>query len=416
MFDRLFSYPAVLRRHCAGPLASERAAYLESLAARGAARGTLLRQARYCLCVARELQTWPRDHRFSVADLETLAASWAGGRVASGRAAAPRFPEEQFRSVAAHFVGALGLMIPAPVAPPGTYDDRVDDFVMVQRRERWASEATCQNRRWHIRRFLAYLELQDCALESVTPEHVDAYVQYAAQTWSRVSLRTTAIALRAWFRHCEARRWVRPGLAQAILVPRVYHHEGLPFGPTWDQVRRLVADADGDKPIQLRDRSLLLLLAVYGLRAGEVRRLRLEDIDWKKDQIRVVRSKSSRQDTLPLEPDVGNAIARYLRHGRPQSDRRSLFLTAKAPFGPLSGGAVYGLVERRLARIAPFKKGRGPHALRHACARHLVNAGLSFKQIGDHLGHRSSDATRIYAKVDLTSLRLVALEDLGGLA
>lgn len=416
MFDQLFSYPAVLRRHCAGPLASERSAYLESLAARGAARGTLLRQARYCLCIARELERWPRDHRFSVADLEALAASWAAERVANGRAAAPRFPEEHFQSVAAHFLKALDLVIPEPIPPPGRYDDRVDDFVTVQRRERWLSEATCQNRRWHIRRFLAYLDQQGCNLESLTPDHVDAYLEHAAQKWSRVSLRTTAMALRAWFRHCEARRWVRPGLAHAIPVPRVYHHEGLPLGPSWDQVRHLIGDAEGDKPIQLRDRSLLLLLAVYGLRAGEVRRLRLDDIDWQKDRIRVVRSKSSRQDTLPLAPDVGNAIARYLRHGRPQSDSRSLFLTARAPFGPLSGGALYGLVERRLSRIAAFKKGRGPHALRHACARHLVEARLSLKEIGDHLGHRSPDATRIYAKVDLTSLRLVALEDLGGLA
>lgn len=415
MFDRLFSYRAALRRHRAGPLASERMMYLEDLAARGAAPGTLLRHARYCLCIARELQTWPQDHRFSGADLEALAGSWATGRVASGRAAGPRFPKEQFRSVAAHFLQAFDRMIPAAGSPPVCGDDRIDDFITVHCRARWLAEATCQNYRWHIRRFLAYLERQGSALESLTPDHVDAYFQDAAQTWSRVSLRSTAIALRAWIRHCQVRGWVRPGLAQAILAPRVYQHEGLPLGPTWDQVGRLIAEAGGDTPIQLRDRSLLLLLSVYGLRSGEVRRLRLDDIDWQNDQIRVVRSKSSRQDTLPLAPEVGNAIARYLRHGRPQSDSRILFLTARAPFGPLSGSALHGLVGRRLSRIAVFKKRRGPHALRHACARHLVDAGLSFKEIGDHLGHRSPDATRIYAKVDLAALRLVAMEDLGGL-
>jgi integrase/recombinase XerD len=90
-------------------------------------------------------------------------------------------------------------------------------------------------------------------------------------------------------------------------------------------------------------------------------------------------------------------------------------VTLNAPFRSLSTGGLYNLVSRRLLPVAGPGKSRGPHALRHACARRLVNAGLSLKEIGDHLGHRSPDSTRIYAKVDLTSLRLVAMEDLGGL-
>jgi integrase/recombinase XerD len=87
----------------------------------------------------------------------------------------------------------------------------------------------------------------------------------------------------------------------------------------------------------------------------------------------------------------------------------------RAPFRPLSAGALYHAVSHRLLPVAGPGKGRGPHALRHACARRLGDAGLSLKEIGDHLGHQSPDSTRIYAKVDLTSLRLVAMEDLGGL-
>jgi site-specific recombinase XerD len=113
---------------------------------------------------------------------------------------------------------------------------------------------------------------------------------------------------------------------------------------------------------------------------------------------------------------VGNALARYLRHGRPKSDSRVVFLRSRAPHRPLSAGGLYHVVEQRLSKVSPTKKGRGPHALRHACARHLIEAGRSFKEIGDHLGHRSPDSTRVYAKVDLASLRRVAFEDLGGLA
>lgn len=177
----------------------------------------------------------------------------------------------------------------------------------------------------------------------------------------------------------------------------------------------MIADAEGDHPSALRDRAILLLLAVYGLRSGELRRLRLEDIDWPGERVRIVRSKSSRPEVLPLTPAVGNAIGRYLRHGRPQGECRTLFLTVLAPFRPLSAGGLYDIVRRHFSRVGTVTKGRGPHGLRHACARNLVEAGLSLKEVGDHLGHRSPEATRIYAKVNLTALRLVALEDLGGL-
>jgi integrase len=209
---------------------------------------------------------------------------------------------------------------------------------------------------------------------------------------------------------------VRTGLANAILLPRVYRHEGLPLGPTWDAVGQMLAETSGDAPASIRDHAIILLLAVYGLRSGEVRRLCLDDIDWPHDRIRFVRSKSRRQETAPLEPRVGDAIARYLRNGRPKTDSRIVFLTLRAPHRPLSAGGLYHVVERHVCKNGLPKKGRGPHGLRHACARHLMESGRSFKEVGDHLGHRSPDATRFYAKVDLVSLRRVAFDDLGGLA
>jgi site-specific recombinase XerD len=113
---------------------------------------------------------------------------------------------------------------------------------------------------------------------------------------------------------------------------------------------------------------------------------------------------------------VGNAIVRYLCHGRPQTHSRAVFVTLRAPYRPISTGGLYNVVKRHLSKVTSHRRGRGPHALRHACARHLIESGRTSKEVGDHLGHRSPDATRIYAKVDLVSLRRVALEDLGGLS
>jgi site-specific recombinase XerD len=359
------------------------------------------------------VQPTPRDRVFTTAEIELLARTWAAGRVQHRRAAAPRWPLEHFRAIATEFFHWLGRWTPPPTAPR-PYAREVDDFVAAER-DRLRSPSTCRIRRWQTERFLSYLTQTNGTLATVTPEHLDAYFQCVAPRWSRVSLRSAALALRIWFRHCETKGWVRPGLAAAILVPRIYREEGLPIGPTWDTVAHLITDADGETPLQRRNTAMLRLAAIYGLRSGEIRRLRVEDIDWAAHRISVLRSKSGHRDLLPLEASVEDAIHRYVRDGRPPSDQAALFLTVRAPFRPLSAGALYDVVASRMPTADGPRTGRGPHGLRHACARHLIEAGLSFKEVGDHLGHRSPDSTRIYAKVHLAALRLVALEDLGGL-
>jgi len=199
------------------------------------------------------------------------------------------------------------------------------------------------------------------------------------------------------------------------VAPRVFAHESLPVGPSWDDVKRLLAAAEGDRPVDIRDRALLMLLAVYGLRAGEVAALRLQDFDWDREVLNVPHSKSQRPRTYPLCRPVGDAIIRYLREVRPESERREAFLILVAPFRPLVAKTLGRVVERRLHALGLTLPHYGPHVLRHACATHLLSQGLSLKEIGDHLGHRSPETTRIYAKVDLAALRTVADFNLEGL-
>lgn len=415
MFETLFSYPGVLRRHREGPLAAERAEYLSQLATRGMARGTILRRSSYCLCVAIELQRWPPDRCFDEGEVEELAAAWAAERAASGRASSSRWPKAQFQFTATEFLCNLGRLSPVRI-PEREYEAELDDFIDSQQETRWRSEATCRSARWQIRKFLDHLEHRGIALRDVAPTDLDVFFEHMARRWSRISIRTSAKMLRAWFRYCEAQGWAQPGLAAAVLLPRIYRHEGLPLGPTWDAIGRMVAASNGDDPASIRDHAIILLLSVYGLRSGELRRLRLDDIDWLHDRIHLVRSKNGREETFPLEPRVGNAIARYLYEGRPETPSKVVFLTLRAPYRALSTGGLYDIVRRHLCDVDAPKKGLGPHGLRHACARHLVESGRSFKEVGDHLGHRSPDATRIYAKIDLGSLRKVAFDELGGLA
>lgn len=418
MFESWFVYPAVVKRHREGPLAAERVAYLEGLVRRGMARATVLRRATYCLAIAEALGRAPHavtPASWSAAELDALATAWAQRQVTAGRAAVPRWPHEHFRLVAVEFLGTMGWLRAPPPAPPNPHEARLADFLAAQA-ERWPSSATRAKGRWQVAAFLAYLDQRGQTLERVQPDDIDAYFHHVGAGWSRASMHTAGKVLRAWFRHAAQRGWARAGLAEALVLPRLYHDEGLPMGPSWGAVGTAIDRLAGDDPATLRDRALLLLLATYGLRSGEVRRLQLDDLDWSQARLRVVRSKSQRPEVLPLTREVGAAVARYLRHGRPTTALRTVFLTLRAPARPLSLGALHHVVAHRLAPVARVPRGRGPHGLRHACARRLVDAGHSFKEIGDHLGHRSPDTTAIYAKVDLGALRRVAFDDLGGLA
>jgi len=188
----------------------------------------------------------------------------------------------------------------------------------------------------------------------------------------------------------------------------------LPTGLDWDNVQKLLTSTDSDRPRDIRDRAILILLSVYGFRSGEIAQLRLEDLDWEREIINVYRSKQRITQSYPLTYTIGTAILRYLKQVRPMVKQRNVFLTLRAPFRPLSAGGMYHVVSNRISQLGINSLHKGPHSLRHACAAHLVSEGFSLKEIGDHLGHRSAFATRIYAKVDLAGLREVANFDIGG--
>ena len=167
--------------------------------------------------------------------------------------------------------------------------------------------------------------------------------------------------------------------------------------------------------MDIRDRAILMLLAVYGLRSEEVLGLQLEDLDWDGELINIGRPKPRRIQQYPLASTVGDAILRYLREVRLHHPSRHVFLTLRAPYSPLSRSSIWKAVNDRLRPLNVSIRHQGPHSLRHACATHLLSQGLSMKEIGDHLGHRSAESTCAYAKVDLAGLREVAEFDLGGL-
>lgn len=414
MFETLYQYSRVLVRHLEGPAAEERDRFVAHCAATGAARESVLHLASELLLVARHLDTGG-TRTITPEEIGSAADRWVRHQRRQHRISTARYSRQRFVQVATDWLRFLGRLEAASVTR-GAGADLVDEFAAYMRLERGLSPHSVHNRCWHVQAFLTWLDEQDCPAGSATLEQVDTFLSMrGAQGWRRVSIASAASALRSFFAHMATRGRCSDRFATGIEGPRLFKHEALPVGPRWEDIQRLVASTDTDRPQDIRDRAILLLLAAYGLRCGEVVALTLDDIGWEREILHVTRPKQRCKQDYPLTTDVGNAILRYVQQVRPCCASRSLFLTIKAPIRPLAPSSLHHLVASRMQALDIRSARHGPHALRHACATHLVAEGLSLKQIGDHLGHRSTYATRTYAKVDLVGLRQVADFSLGGL-
>jgi len=211
--------------------------------------------------------------------------------------------------------------------------------------------------------------------------------------------------LRSLLRFLHVAGWVPAGLAQAVPSVAGWRLSSLRRGLEIDQVTRLLSGCYRSTPLGWRDLVILTLLSRLGLRAGEVARLSLDDIDWRAGEL-TIRGKGSTIERLPLTHDVGAALVSYLRDGRPASASREVFLSARAPLGALSSAAVTAVVGYACDRAGLERV--GAHRLRHTVATELLRTGASLAQIVPILRHASVSTTAIYAKVDRQVLRALA--------
>jgi integrase/recombinase XerD len=222
----------------------------------------------------------------------------------------------------------------------------------------------------------------------------------------RAKLMTTA--LRSFFQYARFRGKVTLDLAAAVPIVANWSMTSIPRAIAPGQIRQLLASIDRHTAIGRRDYAILLLLARLGLRSGEVASLELEDVDWSAGHLSVLGKRGQRSE-MPLPADVGKAIAAYLRHGRPRSISRRIFLRVKAPICGFRGACGVGsIVRHRLQRARINAPTRGAHQFRHGLATEMLREGASLAEIGAVLGHRHPDTTRIYTKVDLTALHTLA--------
>jgi site-specific recombinase XerD len=221
--------------------------------------------------------------------------------------------------------------------------------------------------------------------------------------------RCVVTALRAYLRFLASEGHCAPGLDRAIPTIPQWRLSALPRYLPADEITRVIAACDITTPVGVRDRAILMLLARLGLRAGDIVKLTLGDIDWRSATIKVC-GKGRRQVRLPLPQDAGDAVLAYLKQSRPRVDIERIFLCLQAPYRSLSGsGTVSSIVSAALDRAGICQPpSRGANLLRHSAATALLRAGASLDAVSSLLRHRSLDMTAYYAKVDVAMLTSVA--------
>jgi len=279
----------------------------------------------------------------------------------------------------------------------------MDSFQRYLLDERALAPGTVRNYVQHAGRFLG--GLSPSGLAGARAQDVTAAVLRESAAVSVSATQNFVAGLRSFLRFCFITGLVELDLSHAALPATGRRRSPLPRGISQADATALLVCCDRRSALGRRDHAMITTLLRLGLRASELAGLCVDDIDWRAGEL-VVRGKRARQDRLPLPADVGQAIASYLMRARPQSDRREVFLRARAPFAPIAAGTVSSTVRRacRRAGIAEI----GAHRLRHTVACDMVSAGVPLVQIAQVLRHHSLQSTAIYARVDIDQLREVA--------
>jgi site-specific recombinase XerD len=280
------------------------------------------------------------------------------------------------------------------------------EFCHWMRRQRGTSDRTLYNYSFSIRALLNRLGEDP---DNFNARSLRQFVLKESQHSGWWAAKNCTTALRMFLRFLIAEGKCAAGLDAAIPVMAHWHLSSLPRYMQPDEVERIIISCDLDSPVGRRDRAILLLLARLGLRAGDIVKLRLGDIDWERAEI-YVSGKGRSQARLPLTQEVGYAMVAYLRDGRPQTDTDVLFIRSRAPFRAFAcHSSVSVIVAKAMRRAGVTCRSRGAaHVLRHSAATSMLRQGASLQDIAAILRHRSIETTEIYAKVDVTMLRQIS--------
>ena len=305
-------------------------------------------------------------------------------------------------------------LMPDKVTLSPTFAASLEEYVAFAKDPLRLSFRALRGRQRNITQFLHFLESRGVtAFTSIQPRHLSEFIRSQSHLSSR-TINCTASNLRAYLRYLCMLGSAPSGLAEQVPKVRLRQDAHIPSVWRKEDVEALLAIVDRGSPLGKRDYAILLLAARLGLRVGDIRDLRLDNINWEKSQIEITQAKTGVPLRLPLTDEVGSAIIDYLQHGRPQTDHRVVFLRHNAPFEPFGANDnlhyIITAYRQRAGIKLPERCKRGLNALRHSIASRLLEVGTPLQDISHIMGHLSLDTTRIYTKIDIENLRRVAID------
>lgn len=385
-----------------GPLAPFADGYRDELARLGFTANSVVTH----VVLMGQLSRWMTQAAVAVEDLtparvdDFLESRRVGGqrRVPTGRALDPLLS----------YLRAMGVLGPPPTRPATPLEELLGRYERHLVDGRGLAPSTMVGYVAVARRFLSERVSgagDETGVAGLSGEVVTGFLLRECERLAVGSAKNRVTDLRSLLRFLRLEGLVATDLAAAVPPVAGWRDTGLPSTSAGLEVSALVASCDLSQPVGLRDHAILLLLARLGLRSCEVARLELSDLDWRAGELRV-QGKGGGEARLPLPTDVGEAVAAYLRDGRPRAESRAVFLTLLAPLRAIHPCAVGDAVARACERTG---QGRvGPHRLRHALAVGMLRRGAALPEISQVLRHRDLATTAVYAKVDLVTLRSVA--------
>ena len=414
MLERYFVKPSTVDRIRASWLAPEIERYVEWMDLQGyAIRNVYRRVPMLCRFAEFAKQHGCTDLKSAVTQIESFASDWLAAHETNRRTpeALSKIADEARNPVRQMLLLALeGRVTPARKCKTFPFEDQAPGFLKYLREERGLRDATIYHYVHCLHGFGDYLRrLGVSSLTELSPALLASFVVDTAPKLARTGKRDLCGMIRVFLRFCHRQRVIAEDLSGAVEMPQVFRLADVPRSITWDEVRRMLETVDRRTARGRRDYAILLLLVTYGLRAHEVAKLTLDDIDWKRERLQIPERKAGHWTAYPLASVVAEALIAYLRSGRPQTEDRHVFFRALAPRTPISNGAISATVALYLRKAGVQVHRPGAHTLRHTCVQRLIDAEFPLKTIGDYVGHRSPQSTEIYSKVAIAALREVAM-------
>jgi site-specific recombinase XerD len=404
VINQLFTLSSTIERLRQGPLREYLDAYAAAVAEQGYARHSIRRQ----IVAIADFSWWLRHKHIELHDLDSRVVDRFLLRRRRQQRLGRGDPKTLQRMLA--LLCEKGVVKCQPPVPHTARCKVIAEFQRYLSQDLGRSFSTLKNYVPFVDQFLLErFHNRAPNFTSLRAPDVTRFVMRHAHQLSPLRAGLMVTALRSFFRYLRHRGAIATDLAGCVPTVPVWSLSTLPrFLPT-AAVERLLKRCDRKTAVGRRNHAILLLLARLGVRAGEVIKLSLEDIDWDSGQL-TIQGKGGRSAQLPLPADVGTALAAYLRRGRPASASRRVFVRHRAPLTGFANPSTLSSIVRRALKHAGIESAHtGAHVLRHSLATSLLRQGGSLDEIGELLRHQSPNTTAIYAKVDVTALHTLAL-------